>query len=151
MNSKLKVKITQVDDSWINIILNTLSSETILEASEYTCDPLPDLINAIIKCYIYRENSEAIFDTEGNSNKIELIPNDDNIIIKTYFIKIKKSFDMPGNYKKDEELEFESVHHRDEVLTAFWRGIKEHYVKTGLNLNDIASIESKVKELKANK
>ena len=67
------------------------------------------------------------------------------------FIKPKDSIDMPGNIMLDENKEFSCSLSTNDALISFWRGIKDYYVKTDSNLNDISTIETAVAKIKANK
>jgi hypothetical protein len=151
MSSNLKVKISEIDKTWLNIWLGCGSEEMILEASAIACSPIYDLINAVIYSCIYGDSTDTTFDAEGVLYKLKLTPQDKELKITASFIKPKNSIDMPGNTTLDESIEFNCTLLKDDALISFWRGIKEYYAKTDSNLNDISTIETAVTKIKANK
>ncbi len=152
MSSNLKVKISEIEKTWLNIWIGFGSKEMTLEATTIAgFNPVYDLINAVIYSCIYGDSTDVTFDAEGVLYKIKLTPQDKDLNIIASFIEPKKSIDMPGNITFREDVEFNCTLLKDNALISFWRGIKDYYVKTGSDLNDISTIEAAVAKLKANK
>lgn len=145
MNSKFKVKLKQVDKTWISITLSHDGQEIELGASEIACSPITEIIGAIENSCIYNEASQAVLDAEGVIFKVSFAPSGSDVVITSSYITESPSLTMPGNYSKKEEIELKVTISKINALQSFWRGLKEYFAKEQLEMNDLMLIESKVK------
>jgi hypothetical protein len=147
MTEKLRIDFGIVEHGWYPINVYGGDVHLVIDASDVPIDPLEQLVEAVVKCFVDNQASEAWMHLEPNYYKWCFAPHDGAVELKIFYVAEVPSVAMPGTMEEQESVAFRYEGQAHEMLLSIWRSLERLSSQMIGFEDEIAQIGSKVAEI----